>query len=183
MSRVMGHVTIYIYIYRDLFICLQLFWFFLFWYWCYYQHTSRDSVSPICGIFTDLALLGLWERCGHQIRVNNGTKKILNYISMWGEGPTFCWNFMHPGCPSVTNGLSIRSLRIFAFPCSILFGISLFDFLFFLYIIYIYIFSSLKLLSFNFSFYIPYDYNTLSLFCCCCYFATLLFDESAPWLI
>ena len=22
-----------------------------FWYWCYYLHTSRDSVSPICGIF------------------------------------------------------------------------------------------------------------------------------------
>ena len=28
------------------------FWYFcLFWYRCYYPHWSRDSVSPICGIF------------------------------------------------------------------------------------------------------------------------------------
>ena len=24
--------------------------FCLFWYWCYYRHTSRDAVSPVCGI-------------------------------------------------------------------------------------------------------------------------------------
>ena len=25
------------------------------WYWCYYMHTLRDSVSPICGIFNRAA--------------------------------------------------------------------------------------------------------------------------------
>ena len=29
-----------------------------FWYRCYYPHTSRESVSPVCGIFS-LRLLGL----------------------------------------------------------------------------------------------------------------------------
>ena len=31
--------------------------FCLFWYWYYYPHQSRDSVSPICGIFFCLKLL------------------------------------------------------------------------------------------------------------------------------
>ena len=26
-------------------------WFCLSWYWSYYPHASRDSVSPVCGIF------------------------------------------------------------------------------------------------------------------------------------
>ena len=41
------HVTHDFFVYLSVYLCL-------FWYQCYYPHTSRDSVSPICRIFNVL---------------------------------------------------------------------------------------------------------------------------------
>ena len=40
----------------------KLIFLFLFWYWCYYPHTLKDSVSPLCGIFTVTAPLGRFSQ-------------------------------------------------------------------------------------------------------------------------
>ena len=35
----------------DFFLVFVYFWSTLLWYWCYYPHRSRDSMSPVRGIF------------------------------------------------------------------------------------------------------------------------------------
>ena len=46
MTHDTQHVTYDIYI--NIYICI----YFGGWHQCYYPHTSKDSVSPVCGIFS-----------------------------------------------------------------------------------------------------------------------------------